>query len=592
MRDGLRSLLFVVRSAFRADRWRAAAVFALVPLTGVATAAFGLWLKLLADAAGAGRMGLALLGAAALAATVVARHLLAVVLGKLRFMLQERTGLLLEARLVELSASLPGLEHHERPEYLDKLEHLRTERGSLGQAVGVVVVNLSVAAEAVAMVVLLATVHPALLVLPLFGLPSLLASRRGAVVVDRAKEETAQPRRVGLELLSLTASLGPAKEIRLFGLGDHLLARHRNIAESVRDRQVRSRVVAAAWEAGSALIFVAGFVGAIALVMRQAGRGEATAGDVLLTLRLATQVNGSLTGVADMTGWLHEVLLVAGHYLWLEDGARAAAQSRRHVPPPPVLRRGIVVEDVWFRYPGTEAWVLQGVSLHLPPGSVVALVGDNGAGKTSLVKLLCGFYRPTGGRITVEGIDLADLDAERWRRCTSGVFQDFCKLELLAREAVGVGDLGRMQDVFAVRRAVNQADAGNLVARLPDGIESQLGRTFGGSDLSEGQWQRLAVARGRMREQPLLLVLDEPTSALDAGTEHGLVERLRQHAHEAGGRGAVTVIVSHRLSTVRNADLVVMLDQGRVVQVGPHDQLMRGAGLYPELYALQAQGYR
>jgi ATP-binding cassette, subfamily B, bacterial len=224
---------------------------------------------------------------------------------------------------------------------------------------------------------------------------------------------------------------------------------------------------------------------------------------------------------------------------------------------------------------------------------VVAVVGENGAGKTTLVKLLARLYEPTAGRILVDGVDLRRLDPDAWRARIAAGFQDFARFELLAREAVGVGHLARIGDATAVRGALGRAGAAQVVTSLPGGLETQLGRAWhGGVDLSGGEWQRLALGRAFMREGPLLLVLDEPTAAIDAPTEHALFERFAAAARSGASRGTVTLLISHRFSTVRMADLILVLDGGRVVERGSHDELMQRRGLYAELFDLQAAAYR
>jgi ATP-binding cassette subfamily B protein len=223
---------------------------------------------------------------------------------------------------------------------------------------------------------------------------------------------------------------------------------------------------------------------------------------------------------------------------------------------------------------------------------VVAIVGENGAGKTTLVKLLCRFYEPTEGRITIDGVELARLPAEEWRARLAGAFQDFMRFELRARATVGVGDLPRAEEIPAVDTAVERAGAGDVVKRLPRGLDTQLGPTWReGVELSFGQWQKLALARGFMRDQPLLLVLDEPTAALDAETEHSLFERFAAASRSGAAAGRVTILVSHRFSTVRMADLIVVLDGSRVAEQGSHEELMARRGLYAELYGIQARAY-
>ena len=226
---------------------------------------------------------------------------------------------------------------------------------------------------------------------------------------------------------------------------------------------------------------------------------------------------------------------------------------------------------------------------------VVAIVGENGAGKTTMVKLLTRMYAPTAGSISVDGALLSRIPAAEWRARLAGAFQDFFKFEFTAGQTIGLGDVARIDDTRAIAAAVDRAGAVDVIARLPAGLDTQLGASWpGGSDLSFGQWQKLALARGFMREEPLLIILDEPTAALDAETEHALFERYAAAARERarGGNGRITVLVSHRFSTVRMADLIVVLDGARLVEVGTHEALMAKRGPYAELYSIQAAAYR
>jgi ATP-binding cassette subfamily B protein len=229
----------------------------------------------------------------------------------------------------------------------------------------------------------------------------------------------------------------------------------------------------------------------------------------------------------------------------------------------------------------------------------VAIVGENGAGKSTLVKLLCRMYQPDSGRILVDGLDLARISADEWRERLAGAFQDFYRFEFQARHSVGIGDVPRLDDEAAVVTAIGRAGANDVVERLKSGLDTQLGPTWpGGVEVSFGQWQKLALARGFMRAQPLLLVLDEPTAALDAETEHALFERYAAAArgNQADDRGLaegrITILVSHRFSTVRMADRIVVLDGARVVEAGTHDELLSKRGQYAELYSIQAAAYR
>jgi ATP-binding cassette subfamily B protein len=260
---------------------------------------------------------------------------------------------------------------------------------------------------------------------------------------------------------------------------------------------------------------------------------------------------------------------------------------------PPSIRRAIRLDHVSFAYPATSRLVLDDVTLSLEPNSVVAIVGENGAGKTTLVKLLAKMYEPSSGGIFVDDQPLARMRADEWRERVAGAFQDFFRFEFRARHTVGLGDVPRVDDEAAVMTAIGRAGADDVVTRLTAGLETQLGPTWpGGVDVSFGQWQKLALARGFMRDRPLLLVLDEPTAALDAETEHALFERYASAARGTSGDGRITVLVSHRFSTVRMADRIIVMDGAKVVETGTHDELMAKRGPYAELYGIQAAAYR
>jgi ATP-binding cassette subfamily B protein len=404
-----------------------------------------------------------------------------------------------------------------------------------------------------------------------------------------------EPERLRYHLLELLTLPRLAKETRLFGLEPELIRRERVIGEQTTSDLTRTSVKGGIVAIAGWLFFVVGFVGAIAFVLARAVRGQATVGDVLLTLTLAAEMNAVVGSTASNAQWLQSVMRVIGRYLWLEDYAWDTRKET--LPParvPDVIADGIDVEGVTFRYPGTEMNVLEDVTLHIPSGATVAIVGENGAGKTTLVKLLSRFYEPTTGRITVDGVDLRRFDHEQWRARMSAAFQDFAKFELLAQENVGVGELTLIDDASAIQAALERASATDVMSSLPQGLQTQLGKTFeGGVDLSGGEWQKLALARAMMRDAPLLLVLDEPTASLDAETEHALFERYSDAARRvATTNGAITVLVSHRFSTVRMADLIVVIDSGRVIESGSHAELMEMGGPYAELYEIQARGYR
>jgi len=510
------------------------------------------------------------------------------------FAVAEKTGAAVNRRLIALMAGIPGLAHHERPEYLNELDLLREERGRLAWMTNATAGIIRVVVGLAVSLVLLARLDPLLLLLPLLGIGSFLAGRRARDLQQRAAEETTEAERLRRHLFELATSADAGKELRVFGLVPELLRRHHAVAEAVARPRDRAEWQSAGLEACGAVLFGLGYAGAIGLALLHALEGRLTPGDVVLTVGLAAGLNGVVqVAVGYGTSFLH-VLRVARRFLWLEDYAAVARRDpARPAPVPARLERGIELEDLSFRYPDSDAPVLDGVSLRLPAGIVVALVGENGAGKTTLVKLLGRFYEPDSGRILVGGVDLARIPVEAWRARVSAAFQDFTRFELLARETVGIGRLARIDDPPAVEASLARAGAGDVVPKLPRGLETQLGRAWdGGVDLSGGQWQKLALGRAMMRDDPLLVVFDEPTAALDAQTEHTLFERFAAAARAGAGAGTVTVLVSHRFSTVQMADVIVVLDQGRIVEEGSHEELLRRDGLYAELYRLQSRAYR
>ena len=348
-------------------------------------------------------------------------------------------------------------------------------------------------------------------------------------------------------------------------------------------------LASAAWLTLAWALFSLAFVGAVVWVVAGLDRGP---GAVVLVLTAGGRLSAYVGSAVGELGFLRGIWLDSAQRLaWLEDFA-AAQNSLVDESAPERLDVGIRFEDVSFAYPGTDQEVLQHVDLTLPAGKVVAVVGENGAGKSTLVKLLARMYSPTSGRITADGVDIGHVDIEEWRERLAGAFQDFARLEFVVGTTVGLGDEPRQDDRTAVGAAVDRAGATPVVDDLRSGLDTQLGPSWDdGVDVSFGQWQKLALARGYMRPEPLLLMLDEPTAALDAETEHALFERFAAGAREQATNGRVTVLVSHRFSTVRMADLILVLDGARVTEVGSHDELLALGGTYAELYAIQARSY-
>lgn len=508
------------------------------------------------------------------------------------FELSDLNLLAIDRELIALANGSPGLEQHERKEYADKLAVAREEAERLRNGMQALMSAAALGLSMLLTAVLLAMVNPLLLLLPLFAVPPLLAGARAQSMADRARDASAAADRLARHLFRLSTDPGAAKELRVFGLAGDIRRRHAVQWQASTAARWRAERSAAVVRAAGQLVFAIGYIGAVLLVVSQAAAGQRSVGDVVLAVTLAAQVNQQVATALALAQQLQRMAGVFTRLRWLRDFVTAQAPAGR-LTPPDALTDGIRCDHVSFSYPGTDGAVLRDVSLQLPAGTTVAVVGENGAGKSTLVKLLCGFYQPTAGRILADGTDLSQFSPGRWQDRIAAGFQDFARFELLARETVGVGDLPNAGDDAHVYRALDRGAATEVVDQLPGGLATPLGRSYtDGAELSGGQWQRLALARAMMRDSPLLLVLDEPTAALDAQAEHDLFERYARRARLlAQASGAITVLVSHRFSTVRMADRIVVVEDGRVTQTGDHETLMASGGLYAELFTMQSQSY-
>lgn len=596
MSEALANLGAMLRTSWRADRRRSIGALVTTALVPVTRPMRAIGLGVMADGIVADDTTRALTGAAIVAGLTAANRMLDWASVTVRMRLREHTVLFLDEEVIELSARAPSLEHHERPEHQDQMELLRTDRQHLVNPFMPIAWSLAAVVQLVATVAVFAGLHPALGLLPLAGVPALVLGLRVEAWGEEAREQTAQDTRLALHLMELATQPAAGKEVRIFDLGDELVTRYADVMRRIERRHARVDLRAALTLSSAWALFAVAYMAAVGFVAAQVVGGALSVGAVVLTLSLGAQINGQLAELVDNAAWFSRTARATSRYRWLTRyvaESEAAVVSARPAPAPDTLTDGITFDGVAFAYPGTATPVLTDVDLHLPAGSTVAIVGENGAGKTTLVKLLLRFYEPTGGRITVDGVDLADIDVDGWRARTSAAFQDFARLQLVARASIGVGWLPRVDDEPAVAEAMRRAAAADLHGSLPDGLSTMLGREFEeGTELSIGQWQKVAVARAMMRPAPLLLVLDEPTASLDAPTEHELFDRFTGAAGQlARERGAITVLVSHRFSTVRTADLVVVVAGNRVAEAGTHDELVARGGLYAELYGLQARSY-
>ncbi len=568
------------------------AAFVLALLAALPDALIAWWLKLLGEGVLGHDAGRVLFAAIALGVSAAATWLLRTVSTRLQRRFRDKVTIALEAHVARLQATVATIAHQERPEYLDRLSVLRDQVFVLDHMYMSVFSTCGWLLRLGVTLALLVSIHPALALLAVFALPTVLTSTWRPAVERAAYERGAQSARLARHLFTLATTAAPGKEVRVTGTGGRLAEERRSAWERWYGPIAAARWGSAAWHTLAWAVFGGAWAGAVAFV--SVGL-RASAGDVLLVLAAGARLSAYLGATVGEIGFLRGIWMDGSRRLaWLEDYA-ASLVADADLPVPARLQEGIRLDRVSFAYPGTDRLVLEDVTLELPAGAVVAIVGENGAGKTTLVKLLARLYEPTSGAILVDGQPLARMRADEWRERLAGAFQDFFRFELPARQSVGVGDIPRVDEEPAVVRAVERAGAEDVVARWPAGLDTQLGPTWpGGVDVSFGQWQKLALARGFMRDHPLLLVLDEPTAALDAETEHALFERYAAAAHrdvtEADGR--ITILVSHRFSTVRMADLIVVLDGAHLVEAGTHEDLLARGGAYAELYGIQAAAYR
>ena len=561
-------------------------------LAALPDALLALWLMLLGKGVLEHRSGLVEGAAIGLGVSAAATWFLRTVSTRVQRRFRDKVTIALEAHVAKLQASIATIEHQERPEYLDRLSMLRNQVFVLDHMYMAVFSMLGWILRLSVTLALLASIHPALLLLAVCAIPTIWTSTWRPEVERSAQESGAQSIRLARHLFNMATTASPGKEVRVTGIGDRLATDRRTAWEYWYSRVAPARWGSAFWHAVAWAIFGSAYVGAVVFVSSGL---HASASQVLLVLAAGARLSAYIGATVGELGFLRGFWMDGSRRLaWLEDYAAAVAASGDQ-PVPSALRKGIRVEHVSFAYPGTSRVVLDDVSVKLPAGAVVAIVGKNGAGKTTLVKLLSKMYEPTSGSIFLNDTPLARVPASEWRKRLAGAFQDFFQFEFRARHSVGLGDVPRLDDEPAVVAAIDRAGAADIVTRLTAGLETQLGPAWpGGVELSFGQWQKLALARGFMRDEPLLLILDEPTAALDAETEHALFERYAAAAHSSSENdsGRITILVSHRFSTVRMADLILVLDGARLVEVGTHDELMARKGHYSGLYSIQAAAYR
>ena len=517
----------------------------------------------------------------------VASDLLGRLVSLVDSLLSERFTNDLSVRLMEHAATL-DLEDFEDSELQDKLDRARRQtmgRMTLmsqlfGQAQDIVTI-IGFAAGLIAYA-------PGLIVLLLLALVPAFLGESHFNALNYSLNYAWTPERRELEYIRQTgASVETAKETKIFGLSGFLIERYRQLADGFYRANRKLAIRRAAWGGGLTTIGTLGYYAAYAYIAWRTVRGEFSIGDLTFLagsfLRLRSLLEGLLSGISQ----------VAGQALYLDDlfsffeivpeiGSPADPK-----PFPTPIRTGFRFEDVGFRYPGAERWAVRHLSFELRAGEVLALVGENGAGKTTLVKLLARLYDPDEGRILLDGVDLREFDLGVLRSNIGVIFQDFVRYHLTAAENIAVGRIEARHDRDRIVAAAQRSLADEVIAKLPRGYDQVIGKRFkNGVDLSGGEWQKVAIARAYMRDAQLL-ILDEPTAALDARSEFEVFQRFKELSE-----GRTAVLISHRFSSVRMADRILVLADGQIEAVGSHEELLAQEGRYAELFELQAAGYR
>jgi ATP-binding cassette subfamily B protein len=507
-------------------------------------------------------------------------------------------GMLVQDRMACALNSFPGMSRFESPEFADQIRLVQQVSQDSGARLASSALQLGQSLiTAAGMFGTLAVISPVLAgIVGGTAVPAVVAQLSNSRRSARLEWRKTPAQRRQMFYSQLMSDQAAAKEVRLFGLGgflrDRMLGELRSINTGQRSLDRRILVIE-----GSLAVLAAGVTAAgLVWVVRQAVSGRLSVGDVSLFALAVVAVQAAISMVISQFAAVYRSLLMFGHYVDIVSAGPDLPLAEPAQPVPP-LRRGIELRDVWFRYDRAHPWVLRGVSLFIPAGQSVALIGLNGAGKSTLVKLICRFYDPERGAILWDGTDIRDTDPEELRARIGTVFQDYMTYDLTAAENIGLGDLARLGDRPRIRDAAVRAGADDQLARLPRGYDTLLSRIFFGNKdrdnpetgvfLSGGQWQRVAVARGFMRADRDLLILDEPSSGLDAQAEFALHQRLYQIR-----QGRTSVLISHRLSSVRDVDLIYVLSSGEVAEQGTHATLMAAGGEYHRLFTLQGSGYQ
>lgn len=506
---------------------------------------------------------------------------------RMRLTMTEKSRLVLHAMTMKQVSSVRSLELHEASEASDRLELLRQGQEAIANGPSEMFVTIGYVIQLGLTVGLLAAVHPALLLLPVLGLVPTIAVWVSEKHLRDSEVRSAPFLRQARQILLTGTSSTGLSETLLYNAANRLEQIYFKAIRSAGGIVDRTQARVTSLQVISWLVFAVGFIGATVLTINLALMGRVSEGQVVLVILLSATVSSHVTNISFAARNIGSIIRKVSHFQWLQEFAAQAESKERRKLPPSLLGSSIRFENVWFKYPGSQRWTLRNLTFTLPAGTLSAIVGRNGSGKTTIIKLLLGFYAPTRGQIYIDGTDLEKINLEAWHKRCTAVFQDLTRFEMRLGESVALGDLTRLDAQQDQIVALEAAGAGSLVQEL--GVDAQLGKRWGGVNLSGGQWQMIALARALYRTDPLVSIFDEATASLDPSSERNIYVEYADKWRKNNKVGGVAVFITHRFPSINFADRILVIDQGAVAEQGTHDQLIKRGGIYAELYEIQTE---
>lgn len=503
--------------------------------------------------------------------------------------LSNRIHFRIEQDITEMTSRIPTIDHLENSFYVNKIALLKRGTLALANTGWAMVQAVSSTLSIVLSIWLLVSIDPLFSALALSALLILLLTNKAKSYRRKSSEKNIEDLRRESTIHDIYLDPIKSKEVWISGNGYYLSNVASEIWSNVIKTETRATFRGLAYEISGWLLFYSLFAGLLLNIAINSHNNHFLAGDFILLISLSGQLQRQLNESVQAISQTADGGLIAKHYQWLHDASENATTQNSPLPQEKV--KGIEFRNVSFKYPNNDRMILKTVNLTIPWGTSIGVVGINGAGKTTLVKLLCGLLHPTEGEIFIDGEPLVSEVLKSWHSRCTGTFQDFLQLHSFLRESVGIGDLNSIGNDSKILNAINMSRLDDFTSNFEYGLESQLGKTFEGIELSKGQWQRVAIARGLMRDDALIAVMDEPTASLDPLAENEVFKLFAKRTQKIKNNKGIVVLVSHRFSTVNMTDVILVLENGMVIETGTHEELIKQDGKYSTLYRLQANAY-